>query len=79
MFNTAQTAVSKMPYDDDTPMPSTYSFCTVSGNPPVWGCSLCSWRFTKAQCEPLSGVPSLEQARNAHLKHSCPGFNRSVL
>ena len=53
-----------------------YSFCTVYGNPPVWGCALCEWTFTKAQCEPLSNVSSLEQARAAHLKHSCAGLDR---
>jgi hypothetical protein len=55
---------------------NAYSFCTVSGNPPVWGCSLCDWRFTNPQCDPLSIVPSLEQARAAHIKHVCLGTER---
>lgn len=71
MSDGRQTAMSRTAYDDPTLMPNSYSFCTASGNPPVWGCSLCDWRFTIAQCEP-SSVSSLEQARMAHIAHSCP-------
>ncbi len=53
-------AMSTAPYYNGTPMPNTYSFCVVSGNPPVWGWALCDWRFTIAQCDPVSPVSSLE-------------------
>jgi hypothetical protein len=70
--NATQTTMSQVPYDPDQPMTNAHSFCPVSGNPPVWGCSRCDWRFAITECDLSSEVPSREQARIAHTKHSCP-------
>jgi hypothetical protein len=56
---------------DDTPASKGYSFCTIAGNPPLWGCSLCDWTFTVEQCNRHSKVLFLEQARAAHNEHLC--------
>ena len=63
--------MSTATYDQDTLMPNSFSFCTVAGNPPVWGCSLCDWKFTVEQCDRLSEVPLLEQGKVAHREHIC--------
>jgi hypothetical protein len=62
--------MSTAAYDHD--MPNAYTFCAVSGNPPVWGCSLCDWRFPKKQFDTLPDLPSLERAKAAHKDHICP-------
>jgi hypothetical protein len=64
--------MSGVPYDTGKPMSNAHSFCTIAGNPPVWGCTLCDWRFTNEQCDHLSSVPSPGQAKSAHMKHACP-------
>ncbi len=57
---------------DDELMPNAHSFCTVAGNPPVWGCALCDWSFSITECDLLSDISSVDQAKIAHNKHSCP-------
>jgi hypothetical protein len=64
-----------MPIESDNHGMNAHSFCTVSGNPPVWGCTLCGWRLVSTQCDPQSSVPPLEQARFAHVQHDCAGIN----
>jgi hypothetical protein len=52
--------------------PNAFSFCTVAGNPPIWGCNLCKWMFANDNGNPTSDQTLYEQARIAHGKHECP-------
>ena len=76
MSNATQTTMSEAPYDDENPMPNAHSFCTLAGNPPVWGCTLCDWTFAITECNPSSNISSLDQAKIAHNKHSCTADQR---